>query len=163
MAYHTRKQTKWCWVLQKKCLVFPVWTTVYWLIFSLFFIIRYDCFREIGLFSVSWIGILGYGLMIQDGVFLMSFPLLVYLFIKYWAVLFKFLRSGGRKALLGIGFHLLGGGFLFFRYNGYENRPDFGVAIAIIPPLSMFFYLAGFTILHKFFAQHNDDETRKPD
>jgi hypothetical protein len=99
--------------------------------------------------------------MIQEGIFLMSFPLLVYLFIKYWRTLFVFLRSDWKKALLGIGFHILGGYILVLRYNAYENRPDFRMEIAIIPPLSMLFYLAGYTILHRILARHIDVETQK--
>lgn len=147
---------------QRGHLLFPVWTVVYWTTVSFLFINPYNCFLEVVSFVFSWlapvIAVISLG---QDGLAMMLLPLHIFFFIMYWKTILRFLRSGIKVALFTITLHMLGGCLIFSLYNVSEIRPDFGLAIAIIPPLSMFFYLVGYFILHKVLVKHSDIETKE--
>ena len=134
---------------QRGHLLFPVWTVVYWPIVYFTIIRPYDCPIEVINFVFSWIApVIAIFSLGQDGLAMMLLPVDVFFFIKYWKMLFRFLQSDIKVVILTITIHMAGGIFLFWRYNASENRPDFGIAIAIIPPLSMLLYLAGYSILY---------------
>lgn len=152
--YFHIKQSVCGWICQHKGqLLFAVWTFSYWLAILLLCITIMDDadYKETLMFILSWPAVLFtfVPISLDSLFFIITIPVFVFVFTKYWWVLLNLFSRGKIGIFIGIACHLLGGLILVERCNNMNKDPtvlhliENGIYAAII----ILLYWLGYVIL----------------